>query len=177
MTTSVSSVSGATIVDARAADIGISGEQTKQVAGILQRLLADEHVFYMRLRNYHWNVVGPHFGSLHALFQAQYTAVELIIDQVAERIRSIGYPVVIGTLTEMLQQTTLQEKPGVYPVDRQMVDDLVADHEAIIRNLRRDLRACDEQYDDMGTSDFLTALMEEHEKLAWLLRAHLESRA
>jgi starvation-inducible DNA-binding protein len=82
-----------------------------------------------------------------------------------------------GTLTEMLALTTLTERPGELPDDRTMISNLVADHEAIIRHLRKDVRATDEQYDDMGTSDFLTGLMEQHEKQAWLLRAHIEQRA
>lgn len=157
-------------------DLGLSAANVQGVAAILGRLLADEHVLYMRLRNYHWNVVGMAFGPLHALFQEQYEALAETIDEVAERIRMLG-PAVPGTLTEMLQLATLAEQPGQLPDDKGMLAQLVADHEAIIRHLRRDLRACDEQYDDMGTSDFLTGLMEQHEKQAWLLRAHIEQRA
>jgi starvation-inducible DNA-binding protein len=157
-------------------DLGLSEANVQGVAAILSRLLADEHLLYMRLRNYHWNVIGMSFGPLHELFQAQYEALALDIDDIAERIRMLG-PAVPGTLTEMLQLTTLSERPGELPEDRVMVAQLVADHEAIIRNLRRDLRACDEQYDDMATSDFLTTLVEKHEKMAWLLRAHIEQRA
>lgn len=156
-------------------DLGLSAANTQGVAAILGRLLADEHVLYMRLRNYHWNVVGMSFGPLHALFQSQYEALADDIDEVAERIRMLG-PSVPGTMTEFVQLASLAERPGELPDARGMIAQLVADHEAIIRHLRRDLRACDEQYDDMGTSDFLTGLMEKHEKMAWLLRAHLEER-
>ncbi|NTU78860.1 MAG: DNA starvation/stationary phase protection protein [Chloroflexales bacterium] len=156
-------------------DLGLSAANTEGVAALLSRLLADEHVLYTRLRNYHWNVVGMAFGPLHALFQAQYEALADDIDEIAERIRMLG-PTVPGTLTEFLQLATLAEHPGNLPDDRGMVAQLVADHEAIIRHLRRDLRAADEQYDDMGTSDYLTGLMEKHEKEAWLLRAHIEER-
>jgi starvation-inducible DNA-binding protein len=156
-------------------DLGLSAANTQGVASLLGRLLADEHVLYMRLRNYHWNVVGMAFGPLHALFQEQYEDLADDIDEIAERIRMLG-PTVPGTLTEMLQLTSLAERPGDLPDDRGMVAQLVTDHEAIIRHLRKDIRACDEQYDDMGTSDYLTGLMEKHEKLAWLLRAHLEQR-
>jgi starvation-inducible DNA-binding protein len=140
---------------------------------LLSRLLADEHVLYIRLRNYHWNVVGMAFGPLHALFQEQYEALADDIDDIAERIRMLG-PAVPGTLTEMLQLASLAERPGELPDDKGMIRQLVSDHEATIRHLRRDLRACDEQYDDMGTSDYLTGLMEKHEKWAWLLRAYIE---
>ena len=105
----------------------------------------------------------------------KFELAQQLIDEIAERIRMLG-PVAPGTLTEMLQNATLTERPGQLPDERGMVSDLVADHEAIIRHLRKDLRACDEQYDDMGTSDFLTGLMEKHEKMAWLLRAHIEQR-
>jgi starvation-inducible DNA-binding protein len=166
---------GTEITTTPAPDIGLSAANTEGVAAILSRLLADEHVLYLRLRNYHWNVVGALFGPLHELFQQQYEALAIDIDDIAERIRMLG-PTVPGTMTEFLQLATLAERPGDLPKDVDMVAHLVADHEAIIRNLRRDLRACDEQYDDMGTSDFLTGLMEKHEKMAWLLRAHIEQR-
>lgn len=157
-------------------DIGLSATNIQGITTILTRLLADEQVLYTRLRNYHWNVVGMSFGPLHALFQDQYEAIALEIDEIAERIRMLGAPVP-ATMTEWLQLTTLAERPGELPNDRGMIAQLVADHEAIIRNLRRDVRAADEQYDDMGTSDYLTGLMEKHEKQAWLLRAHIEERA
>lgn len=156
-------------------DIGLSPANTQGVVAMLSRLLADEHVLYTRLRNYHWNVVGMAFGPLHALFQDQYTALADSIDEIAERIRMVG-GTAPGTMTEYLQLATIAESPGALPDDRGMVAQLVADHEAIIRNLRRDVRASDEQYDDMGTSDYLTGLMEQHEKQAWLLRAHIEQR-
>ena len=158
-----------------APDLGLSAVNTQGVAAILSRLLADEHLLYTRLRNYHWNLVGMSFGPLHALFQAQYEAVAGDIDEIAERIRMLG-PDVPGTLTEFLQLATLVEHPGELPDAPGMVAQLVNDHEAIIRHLRQDLRATDEQYNDMGTSDFLTGLMERHEKQAWLLRAHIEER-
>ncbi|MCG8348958.1 MAG: DNA starvation/stationary phase protection protein [Chloroflexales bacterium] len=166
---------GTTIITTPAPDIGLSAANTQGVAALLSRLLADEHVLYLRLRNYHWNVIGAMFGPLHEIFQQQYEALADDIDEIAERIRMLG-PSAPGTMTEYLQLATLAERPGELPEALAMVTDLVADHEAIIRNLRRDLRACDEQYDDMGTSDFLTGLMEKHEKMAWLLRAHIEQR-
>lgn len=157
-------------------ELGISAANTQGVAALLSRLVADEHVLYMRLRNYHWNLVGMSFGPLHALFEKQYEALADDIDEIAERIRMLG-PTAPGTMTEFLKLATLAERPGDLPDDRGMIVQLVTDHEAIIRNLRRDLRACDEQYDDMGTSDFLTELLQKHEKMAWLLRAHIEERS
>ncbi|MFV9507558.1 MAG: Dps family protein [Oscillochloridaceae bacterium umkhey_bin13] len=163
------------ITTSPAPDLGLSTANVQGVAAILGRLLANEHVLYTRLRNYHWNIVGMAFGPLHALFQDQYEALADDIDEVAERIRMLG-PNVPGTMTEFLQLATLAEQPGDLPDAHGMIAQLVADHEAIIRHLRQDLRACDEQYDDMGTSDYLTGLMEKHEKQAWLLRAHIEQR-
>lgn len=127
-----------------APDLGLNAANVQGVATILGRLLANEHVLYTRLRNYHWNIVGMAFGPLHALFQEQYEALADDIDEVAERIRMLG-PNVPGTMTEFLQLATLAEHPGELPDDRGMLAQLVADHEAIIRHLRQDLRACDEQ--------------------------------
>jgi starvation-inducible DNA-binding protein len=173
MTSTKAGESGTT--NSSAPDIGISPASTQGVVALLSRLLADEHILYVRLRNYHWNLVGMAFGPLHALFQAQYEALATEIDDIAERIRMVG-GIAPGTMTEYLQLATLAEQPGRLPDERGMIAQLVADHEAIIRHLRRDVRASDEQYDDMGTSDFLTGLMERHEKQAWLLRAHIEQR-
>ena len=156
-------------------DLGITTANAQAVVDLLSRLLADEHLLFMRLRNYHWNVVGMAFGPLHALFQTQYEALTEEIDAIAERIRTLGHSVP-ATLTELLQLATLVEQPGRLPDDAGMVAQLVADHETIIRQLRKDARACEDQFDDLGTSDFLTGLMERHEKMAWLLRAHIEQR-
>lgn len=156
-------------------NIGINDENRQAVAAILNRVLADEHILYTKLRNYHWNVVGPFFESLHELFQEQYEQLETDIDDIAERVRMIGAPA-IGTMTEFLQHATLTEQTGNYPDSTTMIANLLADHEAIICNLRSDLRSCDEQYDDMGSSDFLTGLMQRHEKMGWMLRVMLEER-
>jgi starvation-inducible DNA-binding protein len=173
--TTTKPISGTATATTPAPNLGISPQSTQGIAALLGRLLADEHLLYVRLRNYHWNLVGMSFGPLHALFQQQYEALADDIDEIAERLRTLG-PNVPGTMTEFLQLATLAERPGELPDDRGMVTQLVNDHEAIIRHLRKDVRATDEQYDDMGTSDFLTTLMEKHEKMAWLLRAHIEQR-
>lgn len=172
MTTTRTSEKTMELVHSSKANIGLTDPNTQAVAAILGRVLADAHILYIKTRNYHWNITGPLFQSLHAMFEEQYDALAEDIDAIAERIRTIGAPA-IGTLTEFLQHATLSEHPGTYPDAMTMVANLLADHEAIIRNLRKDLRACDEEYDDMGTSDFLTGLMERHEKTAWMLRATL----
>ncbi|GBC83512.1 DNA protection during starvation protein 2 [bacterium HR10] len=154
-------------------NIGLSDKQRAGVVEILNTLLADEYVLYTKTRNYHWNVVGPRFNELHRFFQEQYEALDEVVDAVAERVRALGGEA-LGTLTEFLKRTRLKEHPGRYPEARAMLANLLEDHEAIIRHLRADLETCAEKYRDMGTNDFLTELMQRHEKMAWMLRAFLE---
>jgi starvation-inducible DNA-binding protein len=156
-------------------NIGLSEEQREGVVAILNTLLADEYLLYTKTRNYHWNVVGPQFNDLHKFFEAQYNALNEIVDDVAERARSLGGNA-FGTMTEFLKHTRLKEQPGHYPDDRGMIANLLADHEALIRYLRVDLETCAEKYHDAGTNDFLIGLMEQHEKMAWMLRAFLEGK-
>jgi starvation-inducible DNA-binding protein len=153
-------------------NIGIPNDKREAVANILNTLLADEYVLYAKTRNYHWNVVGPQFNDLHKFFEAQYTELNDIIDEVAERARTVGSPAV-GTLTEFVKTTRLRERPGEYPDARGMISDLVADHEAVVRQLRADVVTVMDKHGDAGTNDFLTGLMEQHEKMAWMLRAFL----
>jgi starvation-inducible DNA-binding protein len=154
--------------------IGLSDDQRKGVLRMLANLLADEYVLYTKTRNYHWNVVGPHFAELHEFFQEQYEALDAVIDEVAERSRTLG-GWSIGTLTEFRDLARLKEHPGEYPPAPEMIASLLADHEAIVRTLRDDLEAALDRHRDAGTSDFLTGLMERHEKMAWMLRAHLDT--
>jgi starvation-inducible DNA-binding protein len=156
-------------------NIGLNQRQRQAVGEILSRLLADEYVLYTKTRNYHWNVVGPQFNDLHKFFEAQYEALEDFIDDVAERARTLGGHAV-ATLAEFEQLTRLKEHPGRYPAAREMLKNLLADHEAVIQTLRHDVDIVMEQHRDAGTSDFLTGLMERHEKMAWMLRSFLESR-
>jgi starvation-inducible DNA-binding protein len=157
-------------------NIGLSEEQCGGVAKILNTLLSDEYLLYTKSRNYHWNVLGPQFNDLHKFFEEQYTELTQIVDDTAERARALG-AWALGTLTEFSQQARLSEHPGQYPRAREMIANLLADHEAIIRQLRTDLETCAEKYHDMGTSDFLTGLMEKHEKMAWMLRAFLQAES
>jgi starvation-inducible DNA-binding protein len=151
-------------------NIGLSQEQRDGVVGILGTLLADEFVLYTKTRNYHWNVTGPQFNDLHKFFEAQYEALDEVIDEVAERARMVGGRA-LGTLAEFVKATRLKEHPGRLPEAREMIADLLADHEATIRSLRADLQTAMDKHGDAGTSDFLTGLMEKHEKMAWMLRA------
>lgn len=155
---------------------GLTSEQQAGVVELLRRALADQHVFYMRLRNYHWNVTGPQFQSLHALIENQYTAIEATIDETAERIRQYG-AYAPGTLKQMLDLTRLEEEPDVIPNAREMVANLVADHESIIRQLREDTKLAGDKYEDIAVEDYFTGLVQAHQKMAWLLRSHLEGES
>ncbi len=155
-------------------NLGISDAHREGVCRILNTLLADEYVLYTRTRNYHWHVIGPHFYSLHLLFEKQYEELDDFIDDVAERVRSLGGPA-LGTLTEFVQNTRLKEEPGERLGPREMVVALLSEHEMLIQFLRHDVTACDDKWQDAGTTDFLTGLLEKHEKMAWLLRATLQT--
>lgn len=157
----------------KALNTGMSEADLAGVVQILNRLLADEFVLYTKTRNYHWNVVGTQFNDLHRFFEQQYEQLNEIVDEVAERARSLGGNA-LGTLAEFLESTRLSERPGVYPDAQTMISNLLDDHEAVIRTLRADLETCADRYHDMGTNNFLTDLMEKHEKMAWVLRAFLE---
>ena len=154
-------------------NIGLLEKERTGVVQILGVLLADEYVLYTKTRNYHWNVVGPQFNDLHKFFEAQYNELNEIVDEVAERARALGGRA-LGTLAEFSQHTRLGEHPGKYPAAQRMLANLLADHEAIIRTLRTDIETVGEKHRDAGTADFLTGLMEQHEKMAWMLRAFLE---
>lgn len=153
-------------------DTGLSDETRTKVIDLLNKGLSNIVVLYVKSRNYHWNVTGMEFAQLHAMFENQYDQLEEAMDEIAERVRQLG-GVAYGTLDEFKANSALSEKPGERPTAEQMVRNLLADHETVIRQLRRDIDTTD-KLGDMGTNDFLTGLMEAHEKMAWFLRAHLE---
>jgi starvation-inducible DNA-binding protein len=156
--------------------IGLPDEQREGIVLMLNTLLADEYLLYTKTRNYHWNVVGPQFSDLHKFFEEQYNELNGIVDDVAERARALGGNA-IGTLVEFLKHTRLKEHQGEYPEAAEMLAHLLADHEATIRQLRMDLETSANTYHDMGTNDFLTGLMERHEKMAWMLRSFGEGQS
>ncbi len=139
---------------------------------MLNLLLADEFVLSTKTRNFHWNVTGETFGQLHRLFNEQYDELNQIIDDVAERVRALG-GTSAGSLGEYLKLTRLDETPAQPLAAAHMVESLLADHEAVIEQLREGVAVSLEQYHDAGTSNFLSGLLERHEKTAWMLRAHL----
>jgi starvation-inducible DNA-binding protein len=153
-------------------NIGISEQDRKGVTDILTTLLADEYVLYTKTRNYHWNVVGPHFNDYHKVFEGQYGGLSDDIDEIAERIRSLGVKT-RATLVEFTKNSRLDEHPGKYPETKSMIQNLISDHEKIIQSIRQDIDTCG-KYHDVGTQDFLTGLMEKHEKTTWMLRSMVE---
>lgn len=152
--------------------IGLKDASRTAVVDILNATLSDEVVLYIKTRNYHWNVVGSDFGELHKFFEGQYEQLEDYMDDTAERARALGGHA-LGTLAEYQKTSRLKETPGRYPKAQAMVTDLLGDHESIIQSLRKDLHACQDKHGDAGTADFLTGLMEGHEKMAWMLRSYL----
>jgi len=156
-----------------ATNIGLDEDQRLQVAQLLSQQLADQHVLYQKTRMCHWNLVGGRFDPLHKMFEAQYEALAEAIDQTAERMRMLDH-VAPAAMGELLALARLQEVDGRLVMGQQALTMLLADHESAIRALRDDINACDEDYDDVGTSDFLTGLLRAHEKTAWMLRSHLE---
>lgn len=148
-------------------------DQRRRVIEALNLHVADQHVLYVKTRKYHWNVVGPHFYSIHKLLESQYEAIADTIDETAERVRMLG-GLATGTMTEFCNNARLKEVPGRNPSARDMLADLLADHEAVIRQLREDIDLTDEAK-DMPTSDFLTGLSFAHEKMAWMLRSMIDN--
>ena len=154
-------------------NLGITQKNLIEVNKILNNVLADGNVLYIKLRKFHWNLDGDNFMELHKLFEEQYEDVAEAIDEVAERIATLG-GTAIGTTSEFSKLSQLKENPGKVPTNQEMLKELVADHETIVKSLRKALDDCDEKYGDAGTSDFLTGLMQEHEKMAWKLRKYFK---
>ena len=152
--------------------IGISDKNLKNSAVVLATVLSNEMTLYIKTRKFHWNVTGESFMELHKLFEEQYKALEEVIDEVAERIGKLGHKT-IGTMQEFSKLSIIKEHPGKYESSKEMLKELLEDHETIIVELRKDIDDCAEKNKDAGTADFLTGLMEHHETTAWILRRYL----
>lgn len=152
--------------------IGISEKHLSVSIEMLSTILADEMVLYVKTRKFHWNVSGESFMELHKLFQNQYTELEETIDLIAERIGKLGGKT-IGTMHEFANLTRLKESPNKYPNQKDMMKELLEDYETLIVEIRKDIETCNEKNKDAGTVDFLTAVMEQHESTAWILRRYL----
>ncbi len=153
------------------ANIGLKESSRAKVLAVLDRLLADEYLLYTKTRSFHWNVTGPQFNDLHKFFEAQYELLDGFVDDTAERSRALGGRA-LGSMREFLKAARLRESSGRAPKAPAMLAELLRDHEAVIRSLRAGVDEA-ARLGDQGTADFLTGLMEEHEKAAWMLRAFL----
>jgi starvation-inducible DNA-binding protein len=151
-----------------AINIGIAEDDRRQIAEGLARLLADTYTLYLKTHNFHWNVTGPMFQTLHLMFEQQYTELAGAVDLIAERIRALGFPAP-GTYREFIAATTLEEPKGV-PAATAMIEELVIGQEAVVRTARSILPVADSA-NDQPTLDLLTQRMQIHEKTAWMLRS------
>jgi len=154
-----------------AIDIGIRDKDREKIAKGLSHVLADTYTLYLQTHNFHWNVEGPMFNTLHEMFMVQYTELWNALDLIAERIRSLGYPAP-GTNTELGSLTSVEEVGGV-PEALEMVRILVKGHEAVARTARGVFPAA-EKASDESTADLLTQRLQVHEKTAWMLRSLLK---
>ncbi len=153
-------------------NIGIPEKNLKNVATILATILSDEMTLYIKTRKAHWNISGESFMELHKLFQNHYQQLEESIDEIAERIGKLGHKT-IGTMNEFLKLTSIKEHPEKYVSSKDILKELLKDHETVIIELRKSISDCQEKNNDAGTADFLTGLMEQHETIAWILRRYL----
>ena len=151
-------------------NIGISDKDRKKIAEGLSKLLADTYTLYLKTHNFHWNVTGPMFNTLHLMFETQYTELALAVDSIAERIRALGYPAP-GTYKEYARLSSIQEEDGV-PEATEMIRKLVEGQESVIRTARTIFPLVDAASDE-PSADLLTQRMQTHEKTAWMLRSML----
>jgi starvation-inducible DNA-binding protein len=152
-------------------DIGIDKKHREEIAGGLSRVLADSYTLYLKTHNFHWNVTGPMFQTLHLMFETQYNELALAVDLVAERIRALGVTAP-GTYKQFAQLSAIKEDDGV-PEAYDMIRRLVEGHETVARTAREVFKAA-EAASDQPTCDLLTQRMQVHEKTAWMLRSLLE---
>jgi starvation-inducible DNA-binding protein len=151
-------------------DIGIAENERKAIAQGLSHLLADTYTLYLKTRNFHWNVTGPMFNTLHLMFEQQYTELALAVDLIAERIRALGFPAP-GSYGQYAKLSSIKEEDGV-PAANEMIRQLVAGQEAVVRTARNVFPTVDKANDE-PTADLLTQRMQVHEKNAWMLRSLL----
>ncbi len=154
-----------------AIDIGISDKDRARIAESLSKMLADSYILYLKTHNFHWNVTGPMFQTLHILFMQQYTELWNALDLIAERIRALGHPAP-GSYKRYVELSTIKEEEGV-PSAHDLIRQLVDGQEAVARTARAAFKVADAA-DDQPTADLLTQRMELHEKNAWMLRVLLE---
>ncbi len=165
---STKKVKKAAVPSPQALDIGIAPDKLGAITAGLSRLLADTYTLYLKTHNYHWNVTGPQFNTLHQMFMTQYTELGLAVDEIAERIRALG-AFAPGSYSEFAALSTVKEAAGVPSADA-MVAELAADQAAVVRTARSIFPDADAAGDE-PTADLLTQRMQVHEKTAWMLKA------
>jgi starvation-inducible DNA-binding protein len=151
-------------------DVGIAESERKAIAEGLSHLLADTYTLYLKTHNFHWNVTGPMFNTLHLMFEQQYTELAQAVDLIAERIRALGFPAP-GSYGQYAKLSSIKEEEGV-PAANEMIRQLVAGQEAVVRTARKVFPTVDKANDE-PTADLLTQRMQVHEKNAWMLRSLL----
>ncbi len=152
-------------------DIGIDEKHREEIAKGLSHLLADTYTLYLKTHNFHWNVTGPMFQTLHTMFEGQYNELALAVDSIAERIRALGVKAP-GSYSEFAKLSSIKESTGDLSA-QQMIAELVAGQEAVVKTARSIFPVVDESHDE-PTADLLTQRMQQHEKTAWMLRSMLE---
>ncbi|WP_293875670.1 DNA starvation/stationary phase protection protein [Flavobacterium sp.] len=152
--------------------IGITEINLKKSASLLSIILSDEMTLYVKTRKFHWNITGNSFMELHKLFEMQYKQYEEIIDEVAERINTLGSKT-IGTMIEFANLSRLEENENKYPIQKEMISELLNDNETLITEIRKDIDVCSNENHDAGTADLLTKVLQQHETIAWILRRYL----
>tara|TARA_R110000868_G_scaffold5682_6_gene33667 strand:- start:102 stop:590 length:489 start_codon:yes stop_codon:yes gene_type:complete len=155
-------------------EIGIKKNNRKAVTEMLQQLLSDEFILYTKYRNAHWNVEGHDFHTKHVFFEEEYGKLELIVDEVAERIRMLGF-YAPGTMREFLELTQLEENTPKQNDSISFMKILLEDHQKMIAFIRKSISENAEEHNDEGTADFITGLMQKHEEMAWMLRASVKT--
>lgn len=154
------------------ANIGISAANSKAVALILNKVLANEFILYTKTRNYHWNIESPSFMEMHKFLENQYTELAILIDEVAERVRKIGH-YAEARLKDFIKLADLVEQEYT-DNQNQQIKNLLDDHETMARNIRNHIETVEEKHKDLGTADFLTGVLKQHESMAWMLRSYVK---
>ncbi len=153
-------------------NIGITEKNLQATATLLHTVLADTYVLYNKTQNAHWNIESSNFMELHKFYEGQYAALAEKIDQIAERIRMLGH-FVSGRMKDIVKLSSLEQDQNSDKQEMQ-IQALLDDHETIIRNLREHIGTVQDKYKDVGTADFMTGLLRDHENMAWMLRSYLK---
>jgi starvation-inducible DNA-binding protein len=152
--------------------IGVPGHEIEEIVTLMNALLVDEYTLYLKTRNAHWHIKGTDFNELHKVFENNYKALDVMIDEIAQRVRSLGH-YALGSLEDFLSVTHLVEEGYNYNDTGQIIQILLNQHKSIIHIIRKDISLVSEKYNDLGASDFLALLMKQHKKMSWMLRSYL----